>query len=170
MVIPLGLGRIIKERPPEYPRLEREGHSAVRVHFNAMTIDPAAAAAREQARREELQRFLYVTLTRAQRLLILPDGSELYGGSKGASRPTTSFLDLVRWPELKANRDWKTPFSDSPVAADEGGATAPTRPSPALPETTEQNRALLQRAAAISQRIPARILPSSLAHDLPLPA
>lgn len=165
VVIPLGLGRVIKDRTPEYPRLEREGVTQVWVHFSAMTIDSDAAAAREKARREELQRFLYVTLTRTQRLLILPDGAELYAGGSGAN-----FLDLARWSELKASDDWKTWFSDSPMTEEDDAGSLRGRPSPVLPETTEQNRALLRRAAAISQRIPTRILPSSLAHDLPQPS
>ncbi len=90
VVIPLGLARSIKPPSPEYPRIE-ESADEITVHVSNVTVNKEDNEARELARREELQRLFYVTLTRAKSLLILPDSLRLYGKSKD------SFLELCKW-------------------------------------------------------------------------
>jgi ATP-dependent exoDNAse (exonuclease V) beta subunit len=102
VVIPLGLGRALLQRRPEYPSVE-ESAGKITVHISKVTVDPDSAEARELARREELQRVLYVTLTRAKSLLVLPDSLRLYRKS------TTSFLDLCRWEGLECGSLFEAP-------------------------------------------------------------
>ena len=77
VVIPLGLGCEIRERPQTFPRVEQAG-SRTQIHFSRVTVDPVLRDERRTRAAEELQRMLYVTFTRARRLLIVPDGSRLY--------------------------------------------------------------------------------------------
>jgi ATP-dependent helicase/nuclease subunit A len=93
VVIPLGLARSIKPRPPEYPRIE-ESADEITVHISNVTVSKEDNEPRDKTRREENQRIFYVTLTRAKSLLILPDSLRLYSRSKD------SFLDLCRWEGL----------------------------------------------------------------------
>jgi superfamily I DNA/RNA helicase len=90
VVIPLGLARSIRQPTPEYPRIE-ESAEEITVHISNVTVRKEDNEPRDLARREELQRIFYVTLTRAKSLLILPDTLRLYKTSKD------SFLDLCRW-------------------------------------------------------------------------
>ena len=93
VVIPLGMGHRIGERTAVYPRVVRhEGKS--QIHFSGVTVDPAQKNQQAIRCAEEFQRMLYVTLTRAKRLLLVPDSSALYAG-----RPP-NFLELARWDEL----------------------------------------------------------------------
>ena len=63
MVIPLGLGCAISERPASYPQVSvHEG--VTYVHFTGGTVEQDLADAAQRAREEELQRMLYVTFTR----------------------------------------------------------------------------------------------------------
>jgi ATP-dependent helicase/nuclease subunit A len=90
VVIPLGLARSIKQPSGDYPRIE-ESAEEITVHISNVTVNKEDAEPRELARREELQRIFYVTLTRAKSLLILPDSLRLYKASKD------NFLELCRW-------------------------------------------------------------------------
>ncbi|MGA3170831.1 MAG: UvrD-helicase domain-containing protein [Chthoniobacteraceae bacterium] len=90
VVIPLGLGRYIQPRSPEYPSVE-ENAGEIAVHISKVTVRSEEREPREEAFHQELQRLFYVTLTRAKSLLILPDSLRLYSVSKG------SFLDLCKW-------------------------------------------------------------------------
>ncbi len=93
VVVPLGMGHKIGERTPVYPRVVRSG-GETEIHFSSATIDPAQKAQATTRCAEEFQRMLYVTLTRAKRLLLVPDSGALYAG-----RPP-NFLDLARWDTL----------------------------------------------------------------------
>jgi ATP-dependent exoDNAse (exonuclease V) beta subunit len=92
VVIPLGLARQLKPRPPEYPHIE-ESDAGIAVHVTKLSVPEEGKEPREIARREELQRLFYVTLTRAKSLLIFPDTRRLY------NTPTGSFLALCRWED-----------------------------------------------------------------------
>jgi ATP-dependent exoDNAse (exonuclease V) beta subunit len=102
VVIPLGLARSIKQPSPEYPRIE-ESADEITVHVSNVTVDKEAGEPRELARREELQRVFYVTLTRAKSLLILPDSLRLYNTTK------ESFLDLCKWDGPGWEKLFETP-------------------------------------------------------------
>jgi len=90
VVIPLGLARSIKQPGGDYPRIE-ESAEEITVHISNVTVNKEDSVPRELARREELQRVFYVTLTRAKSLLILPDSLRLY------KKAQDSFLELCRW-------------------------------------------------------------------------
>jgi ATP-dependent exoDNAse (exonuclease V) beta subunit len=107
VVIPLGLARAIKPRPPEYPRIE-ESAEEIAVHISNVTVDKEDNEPREVARREELQRIFYVTLTRAKSLLILPDSLRLYRTQKD------SFLDLCRWEGSGSEKLFDAPHRLAP--------------------------------------------------------
>ncbi|MBE7212187.1 MAG: PD-(D/E)XK nuclease family protein [Gluconacetobacter diazotrophicus] len=104
--------------------------------------------------------MLYVTLTRARRLLVVPDGSKLYDGRM------PNFLGLARWDKLDPSAILDPP--PAPPAAPEAGLSAEAEdPGPPY---FEENKRRLSRAAAISQQIPRRILPSGLVHNQSAPA
>jgi len=90
VVIPLGLARSIRSKSPEYPRIE-ESAEEIAVHVSNVTVNKEDNEPRELARREELQRIFYVTVTRAKSLLILPDSLRLYTKAKD------SFMELCKW-------------------------------------------------------------------------
>ncbi len=153
VVIPLGLGRQIRERTRTYPVLERED-GRPQIHFSNATVDPERKAAHADRCADEFQRMLYVTLTRAKRLLITPDGRGLYDG-KGPN-----FLGLARWDELDVNGLFAPPptVGEAPAAVtgtDGGGKSRLFR----------ENKRRLKRAAEMSRKIPRRILPSGLVHQ-----
>ena len=66
------------------------------IHFSRVTVDPAVRDERRTRSEEEFQRMLYVTFTRAKRLLIVPDGSRLYNGQM------PNFLGLTRWDRTRS--------------------------------------------------------------------
>ena len=156
VVIPLGLGCEIRERSESYPRVERqEGHTEI--HFSRLTVDPERKGTRTNRCAEEFQRMLYVTLTRAKRLLIAPDGSALY------EKRDPNFLSLARWEDL----DLPTLFTPAPTdPADAEPPPAKGEPD-AMPKVFRPNKRRLKQAALLSHQIPRRILPSGLVHDHP---
>ena len=151
VVIPLGMGCEIRERPQPFPRVERTG-AGTAIHFSKVTVDPAVREERRARCEEEFQRMLYVTLTRAKRLLIVPDGSRLYAGG------SPNFQELAEWDAL----DLPALF-DPPVPAPEKASVTPRDTDPG-PPYFEENKRRLGRAAKISRQIPRRVLPSGLVH------
>ena len=100
--------------------------------------------------------MLYVTLTRAKRLLIAPDGSALY------EKRDPNFLSLAHWNEL----DLPALFTPAPTAASAAVTPAVLKGEPDdTPKLFRPNKSRLEQAALISRRIPRRILPSGLVHD-----
>ncbi len=153
VVIPLGMGHRIGERTSEYPRVERsEGRTEI--HFSSLTVDAARKERREDYCAQEFQRMLYVTLTRAKRLLLVPDSRGLY------SDQAPNFLALADWDTL----DLPDLFTSAPrQSADGSSACAPDmEPGPTI-FRDEARR--LSRAEKISQDIPRRVLPSGLVHQ-----
>ena len=156
VVIPLGLGCEIRERSEGYPRVERqEGHTEI--HFSRVTVDAERKTTRTDRCAEEFQRMLYVTLTRAKRLLIAPDGSALY------EKRDPNFLSLAHWDTL----DLPTLFTPAPTTADAVPPAVAKDEPDRTPKLFRANKRRLKQAALISRRIPRRILPSGLVHDLP---
>ena len=154
VVIPLGLGCEIRERSESYPRVERQT-GRTEIHFSRVTVDPARKTARADRCAEEFQRMLYVTLTRAKRLLIAPDGRGLYDGRN------PNFLSLARWDELDLPALFRPAPFDSASAAPVAGKGDAIR----APKLFREDKRRLKQAADISRRIPRRILPSGLAHN-----
>jgi ATP-dependent exoDNAse (exonuclease V) beta subunit len=156
VVIPLGLGCQIRERTETYPRVERQ-EGVTQIHFSPITVDPEAKAARAARGAEEFQRMLYVTFTRAKRLLIAPDSSRLYEGR------APNFLQLARWPELDL------PALFSPAETARSQESAATSSDDNAPKYFEEDRRRLKRAAVVSHKIPRRVLPSGLVHGPAVP-
>ncbi len=155
VVIPLGMGHKIGERTPVYPRVVRSG-GETEIHFSSATIDPAQKARATTSCAEEFQRMLYVTLTRAKRLLLVPDSSALYAGR------APNFLELARWDELALPHLFSVP----PVQ-EKNGEPPPPAPPDEGPRVFHDDSRRLARAVKISQDIPKRLLPSSLSHHGP---
>ncbi len=154
VVIPLGLGCEIRERPQPFPRVE-QGGGKTQVHFSSVTLDPQVRDERKQRNAEEFQRMLYVTLTRARRLLVVPDGAGLHPGQM------PNFLGLARWDQLDSSSLLDPPAPALRTEADPSAVDGDTDPGPPF---FEENKRRLTRAAAISQQVPRRVLPSGLVH------
>lgn len=154
VVIPLGMGCEIRERSRTYPRLER-GSGRTEILLSKVSVDPDRRIAHAKSCADEFQRMLYVTLTRAKRLLIAPDGRALYDGRE------PNFLGLARWDEL----DLPSLFVPPPDAAVEDSREKVRQPgSRHQPLPFRANKRRLTQAAEISRQIPRRILPSGLVH------
>lgn len=150
VVIPLGLGRMIHSWREDFPRVQQRG-GAVSVHLSPVTVDKALEQERELARREELQRVFYVSLTRAKSLLVLPDSAALYGDKKA------SFQELCKWSELDCADFLQAP---SPLAARAEAKKAlelQTHMAPSMPTISE--------AAKFSRETPRQILRDDLRID-----
>ena len=154
VVIPLGLGCEIRERIESYPRVERQD-GRTEIHFSRATVDPERKTVRGERCAEEFQRMLYVTLTRAKRLLIAPDGRGLYEGRN------PNFLALARWNEL----DLPALFTNASDGSDPAPPPGVKGDAPEAPKLFREDKRRLARAAILSRQIPRRILPSGLVHD-----
>jgi ATP-dependent exoDNAse (exonuclease V) beta subunit len=144
VVLALGFGRKIGFKTPTYPRMEKSGER-LQIHFNGLTKDEESKNAAESARDEELQRLFYVMMTRAKRMLVIPDSSALYG--KGDPK----FADLLRWEEVKLDDLGKA--EAIAVKPDANGETAGD-----FAVSVD-----LKAAVEVARRIPQRILPHKLA-------
>ena len=159
VVIPLGMRREIRSRHEQFPRVERQDGGTV-IHFSGVTVDGDRKKARADRAAEEFQRMLYVTLTRARQLLIVPDGRTLY------DKHAPNFQDLARWDELDVDRLFTSAAS---VAAGAAPSSVRGARSGGLAWFKDNTR-VLARAAEVSHRIPERILPSGLVHAATRPA
>jgi ATP-dependent exoDNAse (exonuclease V) beta subunit len=144
------MGAQLRERSTNFPLVEATP-AGPRVHLTQVTMDLARKEAQLAQNRDEYQRLLYVTLTRAKHLLIVPDGSALHR----AGAP--NFLELARWPAL----DLPALFTWGETApAYEGQSPAQSSGDALFQEDT----ALIAKAASISQSAPRRLLPSGEVH------
>ena len=159
VVIPIGMRREIRTRHEQFPRVERQDGATV-IHFSGVTVDGDHKKARAARAAEEYQRMLYVTLTRARQLLIVPDGSALY------EKQAPNFQDLARWDELGADRL----FTSTASLAKDSAPPSDRRTRPGGVTWFKGDAKRLARAAEISRRIPERILPSGLVHVASRPA
>ena len=165
VVIPLGLGCRLQARSEGFPRVEREAGppATFTAHFSGRTLDPVRAAREEARRREEFQRLLYVTITRARRLLVVPDGAALHGNRD------PNLFGLARWEELdddaRAELFPAAPGETALPKAADGPEVAPPVPTAAPVTEFRDDPKRLTRAKAVSEAVPKRTLPSSLVHD-----
>ncbi|MDR1190058.1 MAG: UvrD-helicase domain-containing protein [Verrucomicrobiales bacterium] len=145
VVVTVGLGNGLRAQQVEYPRVDRADGQFV-PHFSPLTRTDEAKEARSVARDWELQRLFYVTLTRAQRLLVLPDSSGFYSIRKH------SFAELARWAELDLPALAGGEIVNvSGAATDDGARAAELAASPSA------------AALAAAQNIWRRVLPHKLA-------
>ena len=137
VVIPVGLWREIGKRDEAGLRLRSDEAGPARVYFDSASLPGATKDSLSRARRRELGRLLYVTLTRARRALVLPWGEAQEGGS---------FLDL-----------WGADLAGLPQVAE-----VPFAVPPAVAAVEPAGLALAP--AAWRGKFPQRVLPHQLAH------
>jgi ATP-dependent exoDNAse (exonuclease V) beta subunit len=134
VVIPLGLWRAISAPSGSGLRLLNEtgGHS--RVYFDSSSLPAETKEARERERVRELVRLLYVTLTRTQRVLVIPRNTA------AGKLPPTSFqalwgASLTALPAVETLRFTRPPAPEAEGAAPDLPLPASVgRPAPPLPK------------------------------------
>ncbi|HVZ63730.1 MAG TPA: UvrD-helicase domain-containing protein [Lacunisphaera sp.] len=84
VVIPLGLWRQIGRAPEAGMRWVKDAVGGDRIFFDGECIPVETREARERERLRELVRLLYVTMTRARRVLALPWGAETMEAQDGS--------------------------------------------------------------------------------------
>ncbi|HVT72116.1 MAG TPA: UvrD-helicase domain-containing protein [Lacunisphaera sp.] len=84
VVIPLGLWRKIGRPPEAGLRWMKDTVAGDRVYFDGESVPIETRDARERERLRELVRLLYVTVTRARRVLVLPWGGETMEAQDGS--------------------------------------------------------------------------------------
>jgi len=152
VVIPLGLWRLIGERPETGIRVISE-HGVPRVVFDNADMGATARDSRDRERLRGLVRLLYVTLTRAKASLVIPwaDGWKAEG---------ESFADLWSLDPMSIDA---LPQAEPPLPR--GAPPGPDRGAGGVAGGGRIDLELLTSAPA--EPFPARILPHqlALAHD-----
>lgn len=145
VVILVGMWRKIYQKPPSYPSVHRQGDQ-IRVLVNSESAGADWKNRMDQLREEELQRLLYVAMTRSKQTLIISD-PDIEG------KPT-HFNGLIRWSEVRDKLDTKLP---------KYSAVSSQKPETRYLEQSSDE----QRTAFLnwSNRIPERLLPHALAED-----
>jgi ATP-dependent exoDNAse (exonuclease V) beta subunit len=148
VVIVLGLWRGIGRAPDRGMKLVRDAAAGPRVFFDAASLPAETREARDRERVRELTRLLYVTLTRARRVLIVPWGD----GYGGRQRESPSFTEL-----------WAADF---PALADVIELPLPGIVPAAVASLDDEigPSAELEGALEALPALPARVLPHQLAH------
>ena len=83
VIVPF-FARLVVVRTPPYPRVVRDPRTRdFRAALDGDDIDAELKAACEQRDRQELERVLYVALTRARHTLVLADDRALFSGKSG---------------------------------------------------------------------------------------
>lgn len=83
VIVPF-LSRAIRSRSPEYPALIRNPATGDRfVVLNSDDVTPDVKSAMERADRQEMERTLYVALTRAKHTLVLASDGETFHSARG---------------------------------------------------------------------------------------
>lgn len=158
VVLPL-LFRNISEKI-EYPHLIAENVPGAEptIVFSGKELDPLLARL-EAERNRELQRLLYVGLTRAQRTLIVTNDSA-YFAQKQSSR---SFADLLGLRKADGTRCFDEVFDNLPTKLGEPESVAIPAAPPETPSLSEPpGSAVVQAAIEATNRIPRRVLPYAL--------
>ncbi len=151
VVIPLGMGHQIRERTPEYPRVERSGDTRRSISAASRSIPTARKPARHQLRRG----------IPADALRDADPGQAAAPRARqprALRRPFAEFPRPRPWDEL----DLPALFTRRPPGR---AATPPSPPRPDPgPAVFRDDARRLARAQKISHDIPERLLPSGLVH------
>ena len=139
VVIPVGLWREIGKRDETGLRLLPDAAGVQRVYFDGASLPATMKESRERERLRELVRLLYVTLTRARRVLVLPMGETADEGS---------FLDL-----------WGADLTKLPGVAETSFALPAARPE----STRQEPMQIADTAGGARVDFPQRLLPHQLA-------
>ncbi|HVU15712.1 MAG TPA: UvrD-helicase domain-containing protein [Candidatus Didemnitutus sp.] len=144
VVIVVGLWREIRRREGSGLQLVTTGAQGPRVYFDPASLPPETREAQDREKSREDARLLYVTLTRARRLLILPWGPE-FADRRDASFSGIWDADLSRLPTVDS-------LPTSPIDA----------PGP-LPEAASER---IHLSATDIPSIVRRLLPHQLAEKV----
>lgn len=162
-VILPSLRRKISGPPASYPAvLYRSFDEPPVVAFSGNEVPPELKARLDRSEAQELQRLLYVAMTRAKETLVLCDSDSIF--EKVENR---SFVALLGLQNPQSEKVWLSLPGDAapglaPTVPETAAEPVPVRVPSAL---TQEHLARAQRAACA---FPRRILPSSLAdHRLP---
>ncbi len=176
VVVPVGLWRKIGSYDPHGLRLVRERGGAFRVVLDNDGISPATRESGERELLRENVRLLYVTLTRAQRALVIPWPEDVgpedasFGGLWGLDPSELDAFEESGTPApAETTRD---PMSGSAPALPESGmaqARAPDLPRRILPHALAGSPDLARAArheSALDQVFPARDGPDPLEYGV----
>jgi ATP-dependent helicase/nuclease subunit A len=146
VVIPIGLWRPLGKPPEHGLRLVNEAAGGAKVFFDGDSLPPETREARERERWRENVRLLYVTLTRARRVLVLP--------RVDVSAEKGSFLDLwgadlATLPRFGTTEKENPKTNEPEISA--GGGAGPQAPDFAGP--------------GAAPALPFRVLPHQLARE-----
>ncbi|MBI2516030.1 MAG: UvrD-helicase domain-containing protein [Opitutae bacterium] len=144
VVIPVGLWRTIGKREETGLRLVADPAGGTKVFFDNDSLPDTTRESRERERLRELVRLLYVTLTRARQVLVLPWSVEFAAAGKGCFMELWG-ADLKQVPRLEDCR-FEAP------AAERADESMPTLTEDGVPATRQY-------------RFPQRVLPHQLAHQ-----
>lgn len=137
VVVPF-LGREVRARSPGYPRLVRDpANGGWIIALDKGDVTGGIKDALDARERQERERLLYVTLTRAKHTLVLVDDRELFAGQSGT--PRTAQARLLRAASGEANETVFTTLPAKPAAcaataaahAEQAGAREEVAPLPA---------------------------------------
>lgn len=156
VIVPF-LFRDIASRGSDYPYVHSHyGGKKANVVFARSWMDEETRDHIRRAAIQENQRLLYVAMTRAKNMLVLPDDSALFGQAKG------SFAACLGSSEGTLPVSWE----ELPQLVDQPCAAAVMEPPAELPSERALSRKDLADAVRAASRFPKRILPHALAeHD-----
>ncbi len=163
VIVPF-LMREVDSRADNFPRLTTDRKTRIqRILFEKEEETPDMKAAAELQQREEMERLLYVALTRAQHTLVLASAPGLHATSK-APQPSKSQITWLRCEEGGCNHGALAAFDQEAMAEAATAAHQKTKTSarksaakvPALP-------AALSGAREAASHFVQKISPSSLA-------
>lgn len=156
VILPL-MFRAIGE-PSEYPVLIRSGPGAPpQIALSSHDLRPMQEKV-EQRRRQELQRLLYVALTRAQRTLVVADDDRLFPRKK----LNRSFADLLGMLGEDGSRIFNETWNGLDDHVRPGAPPAPAPAAQRAAERDDLTAGQVRDAVARAAGAPRRILPYQL--------
>jgi ATP-dependent exoDNAse (exonuclease V) beta subunit len=173
VIVPYFARGVTVSKPP-YPRLLRDPRAReTMAAFDGNDIDDALKAVLEQQDEQELERLLYVALTRARHTLVIVDDRTLFAGKNGL--PSKSQAKLLRCASgdpnaaaFEALPDGLTACAKTAAGLAEKAVRLSEEPIVPLPETpgrmVEQSR---DRAARFLKRNPSALAEAALVDSDP---
>ena len=136
----------------EYPVVVERDGAPVRAAFAKSDLSGEEQAALRARHRQELQRVLYVAMTRARRTLVLADDEELFNRQNG------SFADLLEVKKPGGQRDaWKTigsePSEEAGLPEKKAAELAGVGELPVL-EAAQRTRGLANAGKFVRRKLP----------------
>jgi len=157
VIIPF-LARRVTTGSDDFPRLIRRSGNDSRVALSADDITAEIEADLDRIERHEMERLLYVTLTRARHSLVLVDDESLFARRDGTA-PVDSQLSWIRGATHQPNESIMRALPSSPLPRSDTN-TADTRREPAKEGGTDW-KPILEMASTNAQRFSRKSSPSS---------